>query len=287
MKRLRWLAALLAAAVALTAAGCEGASGAADNSAATPTIDYPVSVFDVTVKACPQKVVSLSPAVTEILIELGNEAQLVGVSDPCAIERDLPRLGTSLAPDKAGIAALAPDLIFTTTALSDADKKALEAGGALVIPVAGATRYSALLGQYTQIAQAVSGAITGGRNASRTFDRLDSRLKGMEKPAERVKLVAYYTPSLLIPKGGLADELLAFAGGVNVAPGEKADDAEVAASGATVLLCAESDVAALSARFPQLRVIPFDVTALEGVGGRLATALAGLNAARREKDEKI
>ena len=284
MKRFRWPAAVVSALLALTATGCSG-NTAATTSTPTATNDYPVSVFDVTVAACPQKIVSLSPAITEILIELGNEAQLVGVSDPCVIERELPRLGTSLAPDKENIAALAPDLIFTTTGLSDADKKALEAGGAQVIPVPGADRYSALLRQYTQIAQAVSGAITGARNASRTFDRLDSRLKGM-RADHRVRVVVYYTPSLLIPQGGLASELLTFAGGINVAPGERATDEAVLASGAEVILCAEADVAELATRFPQLRVIPFDVTALEGVGGRLTAALEEPNATLLKKEEK-
>ncbi|MBP5618622.1 MAG: ABC transporter substrate-binding protein [Clostridia bacterium] len=285
MKVFRLLAAALAAAVLLTAAGCAEESGGGSSKIPSPTIDYPVTVFDVTVAACPQRIVSLSPAVTGILTALGSDAQLVGVSDPCVVARELPRLGTSIAPDKEGIAALKPDLIFTTTALSASDKKALEAGGALVIPVAGAESYAALSGQYTQIAQAVSGAITGARNASRTFDRLDSRLKAL-RADNRVRVVTYYTPSLLVPRGGLASELLLFAGALNVAPGERADDAAVAASGAEVILCAEEDAAAMTARFPEVRVIPFDVTALEDSGERLIAALEGLNATLFEKTEK-
>ena len=285
MKVFRLLAAALAAAVLLTAAGCAEDVGEGSSAIPSPTIDYPVDVFDVTVTACPQRIISLSPAVTGILTALGSDAQLVGVSDPCVTERELPRLGTSLAPDTEGIAALKPDLIFTTTALSTSDKKALEKDGALVIPVAGAKGYADLSGQYTMIAQAVSGAITGARNASRTFDRLDSRLKALRSD-HRIRIVAYYTPSLLIPAGGLASELLAFAGGVNVAPGERADDAAVAASGPEAVLCAEKDTEAMAERFPEARVIPFDVTALEDSGERLIAALEGLNAALFEKGEK-
>ena len=285
MKGVRLLAAALAAVILLTAAGCAQETGEGSSKIPSPTTDYPVTAFDVTVKSCPQRIVSLSPAVTGILTALGSEAQLVGVSDPCVIERELPRLGTSLAPDKEGIAALKPDLIFTTTALSSSDKRALEAAGAQVIPVPGAEGYAALLGQYTQIAQAVSGAITGARNASRTFDRLDSRLKALHAD-HRIRVVAYCTPSLLIPGGGLASELLAFAGGVNVAPGERADDDAVAASGVEAILCTEENAAAMAERFPQVRVIPFDVTALEDNGERLIAALEGLNAALFEKGEK-
>lgn len=284
MKRFRWLAAVILAAAMALPAGCAAQSGDAAPDR-TPEKDYPVEVYDVTVTACPQRIVSLSPAVTEVLIALGNEAQLAGVSDVCVIERDLPRVGTTPAPDTEAIAALRPDLIFTTTALSESDRKALTASGALVIPVPGATRYAALLDQYTQIAQAVSGAITGARNASRTLDRLDSRLKALRSD-KRVKVVVYYTPSLLIPTGGLANELLAFAGAINAAPGERASDEQVAASGVEVILCAEENAAALQQRFPDVRVLPFDVTALETSGERLAAALEGLKAALWDADEK-
>ena len=41
--------------------------------------DYPVTVWGIEIKSCPQKVICLSPAVTDIVIALGSDAQLIGV----------------------------------------------------------------------------------------------------------------------------------------------------------------------------------------------------------------
>ena len=256
--------------------GCQPAdSGAA--SSGEPLKDYPVTVFEVTVTECPQRVVSLSPAVTEILVELGSDAQLVGVSDACTVTRELPHVGTTVSPNLDAVAALEPDVIFTTTALSQQDQAAMEATGAKVIPVPGVARYSQLSTLYTRVAQVVSGSITGTRNAANTVDRLDETLQTFAKPTPARPLVAYYTATLLIPTGGLADEWIAFAGGVNVAPGERAEDAAVAASGASLLLCDAALTEEMQRRFPQMQVVAFDIAALESCGGRMTAAVAELN----------
>ncbi len=269
------------AVVALMALLC-GLCGCRESDAGTASSrealrDFPVTVLEVTVKACPQRVLSLSPAVTDVLAELGSDAQLVGISDACRLNRELPRAGTTVSPDLAAVAALAPDLIFTTTALSAVSRAALEETGATVLAIPGADRYSQLPTFYTRVAQAVSGAITGTRNADNTFRRLEESLRALPQPAKPVKLAAYYASGLLIPAGGLTDDWMALAGGVNVSPGEQADDSAVAASGAEVILCDAGQEAALQQRFPSLRVLPFDVAAFTCGGERTAAAVKELN----------
>jgi ABC-type Fe3+-hydroxamate transport system substrate-binding protein len=62
-----------------------------------------------------RRVVSLSPAITETVWELGGAEQLVGVSDYCKLPAGsaLPRLGSSLTPHLEQIAALRPTLILS------------------------------------------------------------------------------------------------------------------------------------------------------------------------------
>ena len=67
---------------------------------ATIQNDYPVTVYGVTVDACPQRVVSLSPAATEIITALGSYAQLFGVSDNCTNVSGLAAFGTSVLTDE-------------------------------------------------------------------------------------------------------------------------------------------------------------------------------------------
>ncbi len=69
---------------------------------------FPVQVRGVTVESAAQRVVSLSPAVTEILSELGFAGKLVGVSSYCDYPEgiDKPAFGSAENPDLSGITAL-------------------------------------------------------------------------------------------------------------------------------------------------------------------------------------
>ncbi len=71
--------------------------------------------------ASKQRIVSLSPAVTETLYAIGAGPDLVGVSDYCnypAAATKLPRTGTALTPGYEAITRLAPTLIVCEAAFS-------------------------------------------------------------------------------------------------------------------------------------------------------------------------
>lgn len=68
-------------------------------------------------------VISLSPAVTDTIVRLGGDEQLVGVSDYCEVTRDLPRVGTALSPNYETIAELKPSLLVGTNMSQDAVQK--------------------------------------------------------------------------------------------------------------------------------------------------------------------
>ena len=59
-----------------------------------------------------RRIVSLAPAITEALVALEVDAELVGVSDYCPVE-GRPRVGTGLTPAYEKIAGLDPSLILT------------------------------------------------------------------------------------------------------------------------------------------------------------------------------
>ncbi len=78
-----------------------------------------------------QRIVSLSPAITETLYAIGAGPDLVGVSDYCnypAAARKLPRTGTALTPGYEAITRLAPTLIVCEAAFS-APRRELSALG--------------------------------------------------------------------------------------------------------------------------------------------------------------
>ena len=62
----------------------------------------------------PGRLVSLAPAITETVLALGAENQLVAVSNYCVLPPGvkLPRIGSSLTPSFEAIASLHPSLIL-------------------------------------------------------------------------------------------------------------------------------------------------------------------------------
>jgi len=82
-------------------------------------------------KAAPSRIISLSPAVTEILFALGAGDRLVGVSDFCRYPPEatrLPRVGGFLNPSHEAMLGLRPDLIIHQVDSSSTARFARQAG---------------------------------------------------------------------------------------------------------------------------------------------------------------
>ena len=64
--------------------------------------------------ATPQRIVSTTPSITEILFALGLGNRVVGVTSYCAYPpqvKSLPKIGTYIQPDLERITSLEPDLV--------------------------------------------------------------------------------------------------------------------------------------------------------------------------------
>ncbi len=86
----------------LAAAGALASCNRSDNSAGT---------------AGPKRVVSFSPAVTQMMLDMGLGDQVVGVTKFCKLPAGTqpPRVGDALSFDSEAILAVRPDVIFTQT----------------------------------------------------------------------------------------------------------------------------------------------------------------------------
>lgn len=138
----RFFAAVICAALLL--AGCDkgeesslpseltvsGTSSESGNAAA-----FPVTVCDEELEQPVERAVSLSPAVTEILAELGFSDRIVGISSYCDYPGDIsaPSVGSAENPDIDRIKELSPDAVFTLTALSEREHYELSAAGITVL----------------------------------------------------------------------------------------------------------------------------------------------------------
>jgi iron complex transport system substrate-binding protein len=165
--------------------------------------------------APPQRIVSLSPGVTEVLFLLGLDHVVVGVSDFCNYPEaalSKPKVG-AVNPNIEAIVALRPDLVFSTGGVGVRDTaRRLEHFG---IPFMGleADSVEAVLTRITLI-----GAITGrGDTAAVAVATLRKRLAavaaGRSSVAPRVLYLIDENPYLTIGPTSFLYDALVKAGG--------------------------------------------------------------------------
>jgi iron complex transport system substrate-binding protein len=169
-----------------------------------------------------RRVVSLAPNITELLFALGADDQLVGVDQysdqPAGRVERLRRVGSDYQPSLETIVALAPDVVFTS--LSANRRETAESLERLGVPVF-VTDTSTLADLDHTIRNL--GAVTGrAREAEAQIERLHAgfeairrRVLGRGKP--RVLVVIWDEPLYVAGRGTFTDDLIALAGGQNVA----------------------------------------------------------------------
>ena len=225
-RRLTAALALAACAVvtALALAGCGSASSSGSSGSAQTATGFPVRVTDdssrtVEVKAEPMRIVSLAPASTEMVFELGLGSRVVGVTtydDYPAEVAKIDKMGDFAGPNVEAIAAAKPDLVLATSGIQAEVVKRLEGLGATVLVF----DPQSLDGVYTDIERL--GSATGrDKRAAEIVDGMKEDVAGV-----REAVAATDTPTVFIEigqnplftagTGTFMDELITLAGGKNV-----------------------------------------------------------------------
>ncbi len=96
---------------------------------------FPAESCGVILEKETEKAVSLSPAMTEIIYEMGFGDRLCAVSNYCDYPESLsiPKVGSTENPDIDAIIALKPDVVFTLSLLSERDRYMLNHAGIKVL----------------------------------------------------------------------------------------------------------------------------------------------------------
>jgi iron complex transport system substrate-binding protein len=182
-----------------------------------------ISVPAASQTTAPQRIVSLVPALTQMLFAIGAGPRVVGVSSFDAFPPEvtaLPRVGALLDPDMERILSLRPDLVITYGSQSDLQQQLTRAG----IPQY-AYRHAGLegiFGALDGLGKAVGRPQEAQRIAGEIRARLDAiraRVRGRMRP--RTLLVFERDPGALrgiyVSGGrGFLHEMLVIAGGTNV-----------------------------------------------------------------------
>ncbi|MBD5129675.1 MAG: ABC transporter substrate-binding protein [Ruminococcaceae bacterium] len=147
-------------------------------------LPFPVTACGVRLEKAVERAVSLSPAATEIICELGFQGTLVGVSGYCDYpELSVQRVGSTENPDINAIIQLRPDAVFTLSALSEREAYSLEQAGIAVLTAGVPTNMEGYTALYRDIASAfygreltesqkeVSKALQAGKDARSALER--------------------------------------------------------------------------------------------------------------------
>ncbi|MFH0914411.1 MAG: cobalamin-binding protein [Chloroflexota bacterium] len=173
----------------------------------------------------PERIISLSPANTEILFALGLADRIVGVTDYCDYPSEAKKktsIGGFSTPDIEKIISLTPDLVVATTIHKDKIVPQLRQRGLPVFTLDPVTVEEVLE------SIALVGAVTGqGGEASRLVSDLKQRIGKVTSqtgglPAEklpRTLFLVWHGPLVTGGRGTFSDDLISRAGGRNIASG--------------------------------------------------------------------
>lgn len=129
---------------------------------------YPVSVESLIFNEQPESAGSLSPAITEIICELGYSDKLIGRSSYCDYPESVSAkagLGSAANPDIEAIIAAAPKLLVSYSPIAKKDITALENAGVRVWILPAPSSVEMLYRYYADIS-AVFGGKTGSEEAA-------------------------------------------------------------------------------------------------------------------------
>jgi len=166
----------------------------------------------------PSRIVSLSPAVTELLFALGVGDRLVGRTTWCdypPAARQVPSVGDGLNPNIEAVAARHPDLVVLYRSALDETAAAqlahLGIAAALVRQdrLEDIARAARLLGRLT-------GTERAGDSLALAMQRLVAGDRAPPLPHARVAFVVWDNPPVVIGGGSYLDELAGLAGAANV-----------------------------------------------------------------------
>lgn len=195
-----------------------------NSSAETEESFFPVTVGGIELESAAERVVSLSPAVTEIIAELGFSDRLCGISVYCDYpEITTETVGSSENPDIEKIISLEPDAVFTLTGLSERDIYTLNAAGIAVPELSAPRSLEDYSGLYRDIAAAFYGReLTGSEKETEKPALAGNSARSALEAAADVSLdsFVYVTGKLTLAGGNTFESAVLSLAGENLCGGE-------------------------------------------------------------------
>jgi len=178
---------------------------------------------EVTIYRRPKRIISLSPANTEILFALGLDEEIVGVTEFCNYPpeaKSKEKIGGYSNPNLEKIVSLKPDLILADYGNPIKGIKQIESLGYTLVGLNPKTiedilRNIKLVGKITGKTKEASELIS---NMKERLNSVEERVRNLDEDEKvRVLYVIWYKPLWTAGSGTFIDELIKKAGGINIA----------------------------------------------------------------------
>lgn len=140
---------------------------------------YPVTAGSLIFKEQPDSVGSLSPAITEIICELGYADKIIGRSGYCDYPEDVANktdLGSAANPDVEAIIAASPQLLVSHSPIAKKDITKIENAGTRVWIISAPDSVEELYGCYRDIAAVFGGKLDSEDTAAEAIKPLFNAL---------------------------------------------------------------------------------------------------------------
>jgi iron complex transport system substrate-binding protein len=170
--------------------------------------------------AVPQRIVSLTPALTEILFAVGAGDRVVGVTQYCDYPPEAkakPKVGGYVNPSVETTLALKPDLVVVSPGPGNRDAALAMRRAGLRLEIVPAETLDDSLAAIEVVGRLAGAEAAGRELAARVRARLDAVARRVAGAPRVPTLFCIQTdPIIAAGKGTLPSQLLELAGGINV-----------------------------------------------------------------------
>ncbi len=185
--------------------------GESDVSSEPVDINYPLDMDGVYIEKMPERVVSLSPALTEMVSELGYGSRLVGRTDYCdypAAVASLPAVGSPMMLDTAKIAELKPDLILMQVPPTNEALVAMQQTGAAIVTLQKGYDLNSTAELYAKIFKIMEGAEAGATKGeeykTQFLNRINALTQAVQSTVSAQSDAPDYTAAYIIDTASIA-----------------------------------------------------------------------------------
>lgn len=211
MKKLFALFAILLFSINLV--GCQEISDSPVSTDSIEKVNYPVEVGQLSFDSAPKTVASLSPALTEIIYELGYGDLLIGRSSYCDYPEAVKTktdIGSSVNPNIGEIIKLKPQILVSQSPIAKKDITKIEAAGVRVLILSTPQTFVELKQCYIDISSLFGGAINAQETAEKALIPLTTALEKAKSTGTFAYIMTY---DLAVATGDtLSSDILSYFG---------------------------------------------------------------------------